>query len=81
MPSGNFSVNYAFPNEGTFPVNLRVDTTNYIDIGRFQVVVPLPTNAISGGDNSIIYIGAVVAAAGVGVGVAIIMRRKPPTNG
>ena len=74
VPNGNFSVNYAFPNDGTFPINLRVDTANYIDVGRFQVIVPPPTNAISGGN--LIYIGAGVAAAGAVAGVVIMLARK-----
>ena len=80
VPNGNFSVNYAFPNDGTFPINLRVDTANYIDVGRFQVVVPPPTYAVAGGDNTIIYVGAAVVAAGVAAGVVIMLRRKPTAN-
>ena len=75
VQNGNFSVNYSFPNDGTFPVYLRVDTTKNIDVARFQVIVPPPTNVFSSGDNTIIY-GVAIAAAGTGVGMVMILKRK-----
>ena len=76
VPNGNFSVNYAFPNDGTFPLYLRVDTAKNIDLARFQVVVPPPTYVLSSGNNTIIYVGVAIAAAGAGAAIVIVQKRK-----
>ncbi|MDE1817572.1 MAG: hypothetical protein KGI19_03090 [Thaumarchaeota archaeon] len=84
VPNGNFSVSYAFPNDGTFPVFFRADyptpihgSSSLITVGTFQVFVPVqaPTPI----DNTMIYIGAVVAAAAIG-GTVFLMKRKKPAN-
>lgn len=79
VPNGNFSVNYAFPNDGTFPVYLRVDTQNSISIARFQVLVP-PPNVGPSSDYTMIYIGIAIAAVGAGVGIMMTQRRKTKTT-
>ncbi len=83
VPNGNFSVNYAFPNDGTFPVFFRADyptsingSSGLITVGVFQVFVPAQTPPI---DNTMIYVGIVVAAAAIG-GTIVFMKRKKPTN-
>jgi hypothetical protein len=78
VPDGNFSVNYAFPNDGIFPIFLRVDTPTIIDVAKFQVNVPPPT-VIPSNDYTMIYVGIAIAAAGAGVGIAMILRRKTKT--
>jgi hypothetical protein len=77
VPNGNFSVSYAFPNDGTFPVYLRVDTPSTISIARFQVLVPPPI-VVPGNDYTMIYVGIAIAAAGAGVGIVMIQKRKKP---
>lgn len=79
VPNGNFSVNYAFPNDGTFPVYLRVDTPTTISIARFQVFVP-PVNAVPSNDYTMIYVGIAIAAAGAGAGIVMMQRRKTNTK-
>ncbi len=83
VPNGNFSVSYAFPNDGTFPVFFRADnptsingSSGLITVGVFQVFVPAQTPPI---DNTMIYVGIVVAAAAIG-GTVFLMKRKKPTN-
>jgi hypothetical protein len=83
VPNGTFSVNYAFPNDGLFPVFLRVNypTLIYgpnspIAIGEFKVFVPVQ-NAIPSNDNTFIYVGIAIAAAGAGAGIVIMQKRKP----
>ena len=78
VPNGNFSVNYAFPNDGTFPVYLRVDTPSTISVARFQVLVP-PQTIVPSNDYTLIYIGIAVAAVSAGIGIAIT-RRKIKTS-
>jgi hypothetical protein len=78
VSKGNFSVNYAFPNDGTFPVYLRVDTPSTISIARFQVLVP-PLNVVPSNDYAMIYIGIAIAAVGAGVGIVMTQRRKTKT--
>jgi len=78
VPNGNFSVNYAFPNDGTFPVYLRVDTPSSISIARFQVLVP-PVNIVPGNDYTMIYVGIAIAAVGAGVGI-VLTRKKTKTT-
>jgi hypothetical protein len=78
---GNFSVNYAFPNDGIFPIYLRVGnpiingTSSPIGIAEFKVIVPV-LNPISNDDITIIYVGIAITAAGVGVGIVIMQKRK-----
>jgi len=79
VPNGNFSVNYAFPNDGAFPVYLRVDTPTSISIARFQVLVP-PVNVVSGNDYTMIYVGIAIAAVGAGVGIVMIQKSKSKTT-
>jgi len=79
VPNGNFSVNYAFPNDGTFPVYLRVDTPTTISVARFQVFVP-PPSVVPGNDFTMIYVGIAIAAAGAGVGIMMMLRKKPKTT-
>ena len=79
VPDGNFSVNYAFPNDGTFPVYLRVDTPSTISIARFQVLVP-PPNVVPSNDYTMIYVGIAIAAVGAGVGIIMTQRRKIKTT-
>lgn len=83
VPNGNFSVNYAFPNDGTFPVFFRADhptsisgSSGLITVGVFQVFVPAQTPPI---DNTMIYVGIVVAAGAIG-GTVIFMKRKKPAS-
>jgi hypothetical protein len=83
---GNFSVKYTFPNDGLFPIILRVDNpaTSYspsspIAITQFKVIVPVQ-NPISNDNTTMIYIGIAVAAAGVGAGIVIIQKRKAKVN-
>lgn len=78
VPNGNFSVSYAFPNDGTFPVYLRVDTPSTISIARFQVLVPPPIVGPSS-DYTWIYIGIAIAAAGGGVGIVMMLRKTKTT--
>ncbi|HJT10737.1 MAG TPA: hypothetical protein VJ771_08135 [Candidatus Nitrosotalea sp.] len=83
VTNGSFSVNYAFPNDGLFPIFFRADypTSIYgpdspIAIGEFKVIVPPPQ--VIPTDNTMIYVGIGIAAAvGGGVTVVIIMKRKP----
>jgi hypothetical protein len=75
VPNGNFSVNYAFPNDGTFPVYLRVDTPSTISVARFQVFVP-PPNVIPSNDYTMIYVGIAIAAGGAGIGIVMMQKRK-----
>jgi len=79
VPNGNFSVNYAFPNDGTFPVYLRVDIPSSISIARFQVLVP-PVNVIPNNDYTMIYVGVAIAAVGAGVGIVMIQKSKAKTT-
>jgi hypothetical protein len=81
--NGTFSVSYAFPNDGLFPVFLRVNypTANYgpnspIAIGEFKVFVPVQ-NPIQTNDNTFIYVGIAIAAAGAGAGIVLMQKRKP----
>ncbi len=82
----SFSVNYAFPNDGLFPIFFRADypTSIYgpgapIAIGEFKVLVPPPQVLPSGGDNTWLYVGIGIAAAAGGAAVVILMRKKPVT--
>ncbi|GEM_PF-1926628 len=83
VTNGTLSVNYAFPNDGLFPVFFRANypTSAFgpgspIAIGEFKVIVPPPQVLPS--DNTMIFVGiGVAAAAGGGVVAVIIMRRKP----
>jgi hypothetical protein len=83
VPNGTFSVSYAFPNDGLFPVFLRVNypTANYgpnspIAIGEFKVFVPVQ-NPVPTNDNTFIYVGIAIAAAGAGAGIVLMQKRKP----
>lgn len=83
VPNGNFSVSYAFPNDGLFPVFLRVNypTSIYgpnspVAIGEFKVFVPVQ-NIIPSNDNTIIYVGIAIAAAGAGAVIVIMQKRRP----
>lgn len=85
VPNGNLSVSYAFPNDGLFPVFLRVNypsaiygPNSPIAIGEFKVFVPVQ-NAIPNNDNTFIYVGIAIAAAGAGTGIAIMQKRKSKT--
>ncbi|MDE1830508.1 MAG: hypothetical protein KGI25_09315 [Thaumarchaeota archaeon] len=83
VTNGSFSVNYAFPNDGLFPVFFRADypTSEYgpgspIAIGEFKVIVPPPQ--VGPSDSTTIYVGIGIAvAAGGGAAVVIMMKRKP----
>jgi hypothetical protein len=82
VTGGNFSVKYTFPNDGLFPIILRVDSpaSNYsssspIAITEFKVIVPVPT-PISNDTITIIYVGIGITAAGVGAGIVIMQKRK-----
>ena len=83
VPNGTFSVSYAFPNDGLFPVFLRVNypTANFgpnspIAIGEFKVFVPVQ-NPVPTNDNTFIYVGIAIAAAGAGAGIVLMQKRKP----
>ena len=86
VTNSSFSVNYAFPNDGLFPIFFRADypTSIYgpgspIAIGEFKVIVPPPQVIPS--DNTMIYVGIGVAAAvGGGIAAVIVMKRKPTTQ-
>lgn len=82
VPNGNFTVSYAFPNDGLFPVFFRADypTSAYgpgapIAIGEFKVIVPAPS-VLPSDSNTIIYIGIGIAAVGGGVAVVLMQKRK-----
>ena len=86
ISNGNFSVNYAFPNDGLFPVYFRADypTSAYgpgapIAIGEFKVIVPAPS-VLPSDSNTIIYIGIGIAAVGGGVAVMLMQKRKSGTT-
>lgn len=82
VTNGNFSVNYAFPNDGIFPVFFRADyptpiygSSSLITVGTFQVIVPPQTPPI---DNTMIYVGIGIAiTVGVVAAVIIMNKRKP----
>ncbi|MDE1873245.1 MAG: hypothetical protein KGH99_07195, partial [Thaumarchaeota archaeon] len=83
VTNGTFSVSYAFPNDGVFPVFFRADHStpiygsgSLITVGVFKVIVP--PQASSSDDNTMIYvvIGVAVAAGG-GTVIVIIKKRKP----
>ncbi|MGI0047892.1 MAG: hypothetical protein ACREBB_12030, partial [Nitrosotalea sp.] len=81
VQNGNFTVRYAFPNDGLFPVYFRADypTSAYgpgapIAIGEFKVIVPAPSLFPS--DSTMIYIVIGIAAVGVGVAIVVIQKRK-----
>ena len=85
VTNGSFSVNYAFPNDGLFPIFFRADypTSIYgpgspIAIGEFKVIVPPPQ--VIPTDNTMIYVGIGIAAAAGGVVAVIMMKRKPTTQ-
>lgn len=83
VPNGNFSVSYAFPNDGLFPVFLRANypssiygPNSPIAIGEFKVFVPVQ-NPVSTNDNTLVYVGVAIAAAGTGIGIVLMQKRKP----
>ncbi|HJU14611.1 MAG TPA: hypothetical protein VJ792_09175 [Candidatus Nitrosotalea sp.] len=83
VTNGTFSVSYAFPNDGLFPVFFRANypSSTYgpgspIAIGEFKVLVPPPQALPS--DNTMLYVGiGIAAAAGGGAAAVILLRRKP----
>ncbi len=83
VTNGSFSVNYAFPNDGLFPIFFRADypTSIYgpgspIAIAEFKVIVPPPQ--VIPGNNTTIYVGiGIVVAVGCGITMIILMKRKP----
>lgn len=86
VPNGNFTVSYAFPNDGLFPIFFRADypTSAYgpgspIAIGEFKVIVPAPS-VFPSDSNTIIYIGVGIAAVGGGVAVVLMQKKKAGTT-
>ena len=86
VSNGTFSVKYAFPNDGLFPVFFRANypTSAFgpgspIGIGEFKVIVPAPQVLPSG--NTMTYVGIGIAAAAGGAATVILMRRKPGHSG
>ena len=37
---GNFSINYTFPNSGSYQIISKLDSQNYSELGSFNVLVP-----------------------------------------
>jgi hypothetical protein len=87
--SGDFSVDYIFPDDGTHQVLLRIDTKEFIQLASFQVFVPhqsppsilnpFPTSPGMNENDPGILISKVLAivlpAAGV-AGLIIILKKK-----
>jgi hypothetical protein len=75
MQTGDFSVDYLFPDDGTHQVLLRLDRNDSINVASFQVFVPhqTPPDILSNTHNVIIGLGLISA---VGVITILIIRRK-----
>jgi len=81
VADGNFSVNYAFPNDGLFPIFLSVNNptvngpSSPIGIAEFKDTVPVQ-NPISNDNTTIIYVVIAIAVAGVVAGIVITQKMK-----
>ena len=84
IPNGNFSVEYLFPDTGTYQVIARVDDLssnikNFSTLSIFQVPVSLQ---LTGADNTLIVISVVsiVVAAGILSFLLFMSKRKKESN-
>jgi len=73
--SGDFSVDYIFPDDGTHQVLLRIDKNESIDVASFNVFVPhqSPPELLNHQGNLVIIMGILVA---VGVITVIMLKKK-----
>jgi hypothetical protein len=77
-PTGEFSVNYFFPDSGIYQVMTKVDSNNLSTLGSFKVDVPFqPFGTITAPTYSftlILIAGSIIAIAAVSL--LLVVRRK-----
>jgi hypothetical protein len=78
--SGNFTVNYIFPDSGLYQIITRIDSKNFSTLASFKVDVPFQSfGAVSssGSFTYVIIIPVVIAvAAAISISILVVIRRR-----
>jgi hypothetical protein len=77
-PNGDFSVNYAFPDSGSYQIISKIDSTNLAALTSFKVLVPpqyLSSGFKSFGELMIYYVTPITSAV-AGFGIYLAYKKK-----
>ncbi|MFL6355448.1 MAG: hypothetical protein ACJ71C_02685 [Nitrososphaeraceae archaeon] len=77
---GNFSINYAFPDSGSYQVISKIDTKNITELASFNVFVP--PQGLSSSSKSFVNLMLyyVIPATSSAAGIAIYLSHKKRSN-
>ena len=78
-PNGIFSVNYLFPDSGSYNIITKVDSKDFTSMASFNVFVPFaPLGTVNVGNLNPIALPAIagIIAATLGVGLILIIKKK-----
>ena len=73
---GNFSINYAFPDSGSYQVISKIDSKNYSELASFSVFVPPQASSSTSRSFITLMLYYVIPATSTAAGIAIYLTRK-----
>ena len=74
--NGNFSINYAFPDSGSYQIISRIDSKNYSELASFNVFVPSQASSSSYKSFVSLMLYYVIPATSSAAGIAIYLSHK-----
>jgi hypothetical protein len=76
-PNGIFSVNYLFPDSGSYNIITKLDSKNYSSLASFNVFVPFaPLGTVNVGNWNPLIIPEIAGIIAATVGVGLILKLK-----
>ena len=76
FPDGNFSINYAFPDSGSYQVISKIDSDNYSEIASFNVFVPPQASSSTFRSFVSLMLYYVIPATSSAAGITIYLSHK-----
>ncbi len=73
---GNFSINYAFPDSGSYQIISRIDSKNYSELASFNVFVPSQASSSSYKSFVSLMLYYVIPATSSAAGIVIYLSHK-----
>jgi hypothetical protein len=73
---GNFSINYAFPDSGSYQIISRIDSKNYSELASFNVFVPSQASSSTYKSFVSLMLYYVIPATSSAAGIAIYLSHK-----
>ena len=73
---GNFSINFAFPDSGSYQVISKIDSKNYSELASFSVFVPPQASSSTSRSFITLMLYYVIPATSTAAGIAIYLSHK-----